>query len=163
MDDFKIRKASLLDYDQVWEIFREVIKPGDTYVFASDTPKERLAELWFSPGMHTFVLEKNASILGTYIIKPNQIDLGNHVANGAYMVHPQTHGKGIGKQLCKHSLIKAKELGFTAMQFNFVVSTNKPAIALWEKYGFKIVGTIPEAFRHQKLGLVAAHIMYKKL
>jgi RimJ/RimL family protein N-acetyltransferase len=37
------------------------------------------------------------------------------------------------------------------MQFNFVVSTNTAAVALWQKLGFAIVGTLPKAFRHQRL------------
>ncbi|NJO87657.1 MAG: GNAT family N-acetyltransferase [Chloroflexia bacterium] len=163
MSEFKIRKATSSDFEAVWDIFCQVVKSGDTYVFDPNTPKEDLQNHWFAPNMHTFVLEKDSSIPGTYIIKPNQIGLGNHVANGAYMVHPKAQGQGIGKKLCEHSIIEAKRLGFKAMQFNFVVSTNKAAVKLWQKYGFEIIGTIPEAFRHQKLGLVAAHVMHKKL
>ena len=106
---------------------------------------------------------KRQKIFGTYIIKPNQIDLGSHIANCSYMVHPNAQGKGIGKLLCEHSITNAKQLGYQAIQFNLVISTNLGAIKLWEKYGFEIIGTIPKAFRHLKLGLVDAYIMYKEL
>ena len=79
------------------------------------------------------------------------------------MVSPNSQGKSIGKQLCEHSLEFAKESNFKAIQFNIVVSTNKTAIKLWEKYGFKIIGTTPNGFRHLKLGFVDTHIMYKPL
>ena len=158
-----IRKGIDQDRHEVWEIFTAVIQTGDTYVFAPDTVKEDLDKHWFSPYMDTYVLEENGEILGTYIIKPNQIDLGSHIANASYMVHPNAQGKGIGKLLCEHSLMEARKFGFMAMQFNLVVSTNKVAIKLWEKYGFKIIGTIPDGFNHQTLGYVDAFIMYLKL
>jgi len=157
-----IRKAKQNDYDSVWEIFKEVIKTGDTYVFDPNTSKSDMQKYWFALNMHTYVLENEDKVLGTYFLRPNQVDLGNHIANGAYMVHPEAQNQGIGKKLCEHSLIQAKELGFKAMQFNFVVSANKYAVQLWKNYGFEVIGTIPKAFRHQKLGLVAVYIMYKE-
>ncbi|MEW7277441.1 N-acetyltransferase [Aquimarina sp. 2201CG1-2-11] len=102
-------------------------------------------------------------MLGTYIIKPNQIDLGNHIANCSYMVNPNAQGKGVGKKLCEHSLQIAKKRKFEGIQFNIVVSTNEGAVALWKKYGFQIIGTTPNGFRHSKLGLIDTYIMYKKL
>ncbi|NER15229.1 GNAT family N-acetyltransferase [Leptobacterium flavescens] len=158
-----IRKADFKDYDQIWEIFREVIRSGDTYVFDPDTPEEELEKHWFAPYMETFVAEKEGEILGTYVIKPNQIGLGSHIANCSYMVHPDAHGQGIGKTLCEHSIDFATGAGYKAMQFNIVVSTNKAALKLWEKFGFRIIGTIPEGFKHRELGYVDAHILYRKL
>ncbi|MDE3743421.1 GNAT family N-acetyltransferase [Maribacter polysaccharolyticus] len=158
-----IRKAITSDFDKVWEIFSRVIKTGDTYVFHPNTPKKDLKKHWFADYMETYVLEEDGQILGTYIIKPNQIDLGNHIANCSYMVNPNAQGKGIGKKLCEHSLETAKENGFEGIQFNIVVSTNKIAVALWEKYGFEIIGTTPKGFRHAELGMVDTYIMYKNL
>lgn len=159
----KIRRATEQDYNQVWEIFSKVIETGDTYVFDPKTPKTDLKKHWFAEYMETFVAEENGIILGTYMIKPNQIDLGNHIANCGYMVSPKAQGKGIGKLLCEHSLQTAKENGFIGIQFNIVVSTNEGAVKLWENYGFKIIGTTPNGFRHSKLGFVNTYIMYKSL
>ena len=158
-----IRKATEIDIDQVWEIFSKVIETGDTYVFNPNTPKVDLKKHWFADYMETYVIEENGQILGTYIIKPNQIDLGSHIANCSYMVNPNSHGKGIGKKLCEHSLKIAKENRFEGIHFNIVVSTNKGAVELWKKYGFEIIGTTPKGFRHSELGLVDTHIMYKDL
>lgn len=163
MNKIEIRTATLNDYDAVWEIFSKVIQTGDTYVFHPNTPKDDLQKHWFASYMQTYVLEENGKILGTYILKQNQIDLGSHIANASYMVHPNTQGKGIGKKLCEHSLKTAKELGFKAMQFNSVISTNVAAINLWKNYGFKIIGTTPKGFKHQKLGYIDSYIMYKSL
>ena len=159
----KIREATQNDYNEVWEIFYLVIKNGDVFVFDPKTPKEDMVKYWLSPDMHTFVLEENGEILGSYFLKANQVDLGSHIANGGYMTHPNALGKGIAKMMCEHSLQKAKELGFQAMQFNMVVSTNKAAIKIWKNYGFKTIGIIPKAFNHIKLGLQDALIMYREL
>ncbi|CAL2103021.1 GNAT family N-acetyltransferase [Tenacibaculum sp. 190130A14a] len=158
-----IRKATLADYDAVWNIFSRVIQTGDTYVFNPNTPKRDLAKHWFANYMETFVYEEGVRVLGTYIIKANQLDLGNHVANASYMIHPEAQGKGIGKQLCEHSLETARNSGFKAMQFNIVVSTNIGAVKLWERFGFKIIGTTPNGFRHVQLGFVDTYIMHRSL
>lgn len=159
----KIRKAKESDYDQVWGIFSTVIETGDTYVFDPKTPKTDLKKHWFSEYMQTYVAEENGKILGTYIIKPNQIDLGNHIANCSYMVNPNAQGKGIGKLLCAHSIQTALENGYKGIQFNIVVSTNVGAVNLWKKFGFEIIGTTPKGFRHSKLGFVDTYIMFKNL
>ncbi|MFT3901599.1 MAG: GNAT family N-acetyltransferase [Niabella sp.] len=160
-----IRKADKeKDYDKVWEIFSRVISTGDTYVFDPDTPKEELDKHWFADYMDTFVAVDEADeILGTYIIKPNQIGLGNHIANCSYMVNPAHQGKGTGKLLCQHSINFAKEKGYSGIQFNIVVSTNKAAVSLWQKFGFGIIGTTPKGFRHKSLGMVDTYIMFKDL
>ena len=152
------------DYDEIWEIFKRVISTGDTYVFDPYTPKEKLTQYWLAEYMETFVaVDENDAILGTYIIKPNQIDLGNHIANSSYMVNPKFQGRGIGKLLCEYSINYAKEKGFLGMQFNVVVSTNIAAIRLWEKFGFKIIGKTPNGFRHNTFGFVDTLIMFKDL
>ena len=160
----QIRKATENDFDAIWEIFKEVIKTADTYVFDPNTPKEDLYKNWFASYMDTFVVvDKNQAVLGTYIIKPNQIDLGNHIANCSYMVNPKYHGKGTGKLLGEHSIEFAKQKGYLAIQFNIVVSTNTVAVNLWKKLGFDIIGTTPKGFRHKTLGFVDTYIMYKAL
>ncbi len=159
-----IRKADVLkDYDRIWEIFKKIISTGDTYVFDPNTPKETLSNHWFAGYMDTFVAEEDDTIVGTYIIKPNQIDLGNHIANGSYMVNPAYQGKGIGKQLCEHSIEFAKNKGYLGIQFNIVVSTNEVAVELWKKCGFKIIGKTPNGFRHQQFGFVDTYIMFREL
>ena len=61
--------------------FKSVISKGDTYVFDPNVPKDSLDKNWFVDYMDTFVaVDNNFEIIGTYIIKPNQIDLGNHIA-----------------------------------------------------------------------------------
>ena len=158
-----IRKAGLDDYEAVWEIFSAVIASGDTYVFSPDTPKVSLSKYWFADSMDTFVASENGEIVGTYFIKPNQVDLGNHIANCGYMIHPKHQKKGFGRLLCEHSINYAREKKYFGIQFNIVVSTNTNAVALWQKCGFRIIGTIPKGFQHSSLGLVDTYIMFREV
>lgn len=153
-----------MDDEKIWDIFSNVIKTGDTYVFDANTPKEALHKHWFGDHMETFVaVDDDDAIVGTYIIKPNQIDLGNHIANCGYMVSPNYQGRGIGRLLCAHSIEFAKQKKYLGIQFNIVVSTNTKAVALWKNFGFEIIGTTPKGFRHKELGLVDTYIMFKEL
>ncbi len=158
-----IRPATRGDDEAIWQIFRAVIRTGDTYVFDPDMPREDALAYWFHPGTSAYVLEEQGSILGTYILRPNQPALGSHVANAAFMVAPGARGAGVGKRMGEHCLAQARSAGFLAMQFNFVVSTNQAAVRLWKQLGFEIVGTLPGAFRHATLGYVDACVMFRRL
>jgi GNAT superfamily N-acetyltransferase len=118
--------------------------------------------MWVVAPTATFVAENDdGDILGLYFIKPNQAGRGAHVCNCGYMVSPKARGQGVATVMCEHSQLEARRIGFTAMQFNFVVATNKTAVALWQRLGFEIIGTLPKVFDHAKLGKVDAHIMFK--
>lgn len=161
--DVLIQPALPEDFPAIWEIFRLIIEPGDTTSFAPETSFDEAKEYWMSEGMHTYKAVKDGIIVGTYYLKANFPGLGSHVANGGYMVHPKWQGQGIGAQMVQHSLDEAKRLGFKAMQFNLVVATNMRAVKLYERFGFKIVGTLPKAFNHLKLGYVDAYVMHRFL
>ncbi len=161
--DMRIRPADQSDFESIWRIFKAVIASEETYVFAADTPREDALAFWFAEGVRTYVAEDSERIAGMYRLAPNRRDLGDHVGNASFMVDPAHSGQGVGKAMGLHCLAEARRLGFMAMQFNFVVSTNEAAVALWKKLGFSIVGTLPKAFRHRTLGLVDAYVMYRFL
>jgi len=158
-----IRPATANDHEAIWTIFHAVIATGDTYVFDPQMPREEALAYWFGAGTHTYVTEHEGEVVGTYIVKANQPALGSHVANAAFMVAPEARKLGIGKLMGQHCLEEAKRLGFRAMQFNFVVSTNEAAVRLWKQLGFEIIGTLPGAYQHARLGFVDAHVMFRQL
>ena len=158
-----IREAVAKDFEQIWTIFHRVVATGDTYAYAPDTTKEEAYCYWMPPHKKTYVATIGNEVVGTYFIKENQPGLGSHVANAAYMVHPERHGKGIGLAMAVHSISEAKILNYSAMQFNLVVSTNEPAVSLWKKVGFKIIGTTPNGFKHASKGLVDTYILHRFL
>ena len=158
-----IRPALESDFAAMWPIVQQVVEPGATYVFAPDTSYQDAYAYWFGPGIASYVAEDNGEIVGMYKLLPNQRDLGSHVANASFMVSPGHSGKGAGREMGLHCLREAKRAGYLAMQFNFVVSTNKAAVSLWQKLGFSIVGTLPKVFQHKILGYVDAYVMHRFL
>ena len=158
-----IRDASEADREAVWAIFRAVVADGDTYAFDSDMPRLEALAYWFDPAARTYVAEGDGRVVGTYMLKPNQPGLGSHVANAGFMVSAAARGHGVGRAMGEHCLGEARRLGYRAMQFNFVVSTNQIAIRLWERLGFRTVGTLPGAFRHRTEGFVDALVMFRSL
>ena len=159
-----IRKYEEKDKEEIWKIIEYVISKGDSFTYAPDTSREFALEDWCSSDKETFVAaDKDGKILGTFYIKTNQAGLGSHIANGSYMVSPESRGKGVGRLMGEYSIEEAKRLGFHAMQFNFVVKTNERAVSLWKSLGFEIIGEIPDAYRHLENGLTNAYIMYRKL
>ena len=162
-DSVTIRKATDQDRDAIWRIFQATVAPGDSFVYDPNTSREEALGYWFGPGTLTFVATQNDKIVGSYILRPNRPGLGGHVANAGFMVDPGARGLGIGRLMGEHCLTEARRLGYRAMQFNFVVSTNTAAVRLWEQLGFKIVGTLPGAFRHAQKGFVDAYVMFRSL
>ncbi len=159
----EIRAATQSDKPMIWRIIEPIIAAGDTYVFSSETPRDEMLDYWFAPDKHVYVAEQDGKILGTFWLKPNYPGLGSHVCNAAYMVSPDAAGRGIGRKMAEFSLDEARRLGFKAMQFNFVVSSNTAAVKLWQSIGMQIIGEIPDAFDHRELGLTNAYVMYRKL
>jgi L-amino acid N-acyltransferase YncA len=158
-----IRAANEGDRDAIWEIFRATVAPGDVFVYDPNTPREEAEAYWFAKGTRTYVAEQNGEVIGSYILRANRPGLGNHVANAGFMVAPQSRALGVGRAMAEHALTEARRLGYRAMQFNFVISTNEWAVHLWQQLGFKIVGTLPGAFRHARKGLVDAYVMFRSL
>lgn len=159
-----IRPFQQRDWPDLWPILHATFSKGDTYTFASDATEEDILGVWTRLPAATFVAyDESGRILGSYYIKANQPGHGSHVANCGYVVSELARGRGVASLMCEHSQATAVGLGFLAMQFNFVVSTNTGAVRLWRKLGFDIVGTLPRAFRHPELGLVDAFVMYKWL
>jgi len=158
-----VRSATESDAEGVLAIARELVSDGTTYVFAPETTDDELAAYWLDARARRFVATVAGEVAGCYLLRPNQTGRGGHVANASYAVAQRFAGRGVGRAMGEHSLEEARRHGFTALQFNFVVSTNEAAVALWKKLGFRIVGEIPKAFRHPTRGLVDAYVMHRFL
>jgi RimJ/RimL family protein N-acetyltransferase len=161
---FEIREYLESDWRMIWPILQEVVRAGETYTFPPQSTEEEIRKAWVEVPAKTFVAcDPQGKVLGTYFIKANQPGLGAHVCNCGYVVAPPAQGRGIAALMCEHSQAQALAMRFKAMQFNFVVSTNIRAIRLWERLGFSVVGRLPGAFNHQKVGYVDALVMFKQL
>jgi L-amino acid N-acyltransferase YncA len=158
-----VREAIATDRDAIWKIFQATVAPGDVFVYDPNTPREEAEAYWFANGTRTYVVEQDGKVVGSYILRANRPGLGDHVANAGFMVAPEARGLGVGRAMGEHALTEARRLGYRAMQFNFVISTNESAVRLWQQLGFKIVGTLPGVFRHARKGFVDAYVMYRLL
>jgi L-amino acid N-acyltransferase YncA len=159
-----IRKATVSDAATIAAIIMPTIRDGTTYALDAGMSEDEALAYWLAPDQETFVAQDDdGAILGTYYLKPNQGGGGRHVANCGYMTHAAAVGRGIAASMCAHSLDQARLRGYRAMQFNFVVSTNQRAIALWQRMGFTVVGRLPGAFHHPLAGDVDALVMHRSL
>jgi ribosomal protein S18 acetylase RimI-like enzyme len=159
-----VRRFESGDWPVLWPILSSVFASGDTYAYPPGSSEAEIRNAWIVVPQATFVAVSDAdAVIGTYTLKPNQPGLGSHVCNCGYVVAESARGQGVAAMLCEHSQTEARRLGYRAMQFNLVVSTNEGAVRLWQKLGFSIVGTLPGAFKHSRLGYVDAHVMYKNL
>jgi ribosomal protein S18 acetylase RimI-like enzyme len=159
----KIRVAKPADDDAVWTVLEPTIRAGETYALPRESSREEVLAFWRGSGHDVFVAEDGGAIVGTYFVCANHLGGGAHVANAGYATATHAQGKGVARAMCEHSIEHARERGFRAMQFNFVVASNTRAVATWQRMGFSIVGTLPGAFAHPTLGYVDAFVMYRSL
>ncbi|MDP8986939.1 MAG: GNAT family N-acetyltransferase [Actinomycetota bacterium] len=160
----RFRAAEQGDWPALWPIWNDVVAAGETYVWRPRTEYEEARTLWMlPPPAEVFVLEDDEGIRATAVLKPNQPGLGDHVANASFMVDAGARRRGVGRCLAEHVLDRARASGYRAMQFNAVVATNAAAIQLWRSLGFATIGTVPDGFRHARLGLVDLLVMHRSL
>jgi len=158
-----IRPARMSDAPSVWRVIGPTIRSGETYALDRDMSEADALAYWLGDDRETFVAEEDGEIIGTYYIRANQAGGGRHICNCGYMTGAAAKGRGVARAMCQHSLDHALMRGFRGMQFNLVVSTNIRAVALWESFGFEIVGRLPQAFHHPELGYVDALVMFRQL
>jgi ribosomal protein S18 acetylase RimI-like enzyme len=156
-----IREATDLDLPAIRVLFFDAVATGDTLTPVPNATAADFTAYWYPPKARVFVAILEDRVVGSYMLRPNQPGLGDHVANAGYLVDPAFRGRGIASAMCAHSIETARAMGFRAMQFNFVVSTNVTAVRIWERYGFTVVGRLPKVFRHAEQGEVDALVMHR--
>ena len=160
----QIRPFEAADWPGLWALLEPVFRAGETFPHDPAISEAEAQVTWVEQSQAVMVaVDASGALVGTYYLRPNSLALGAHVANAGYVVAEQARRRGIGSRLCQHSLQAAQRLGFRAMQFNLVVSTNSAGIRCWQRNGFQVVGTLPGAFRHRQLGYVDALVMIQAL
>ncbi|UXU75722.1 MULTISPECIES: GNAT family N-acetyltransferase [unclassified Paracoccus (in: a-proteobacteria)] len=158
-----IRPAMADDHEAIWQILEPVYRAGETYCIPTDITRDEALADWFAAPFTAFVAERDGQILGTSHVGRNRPGPASHVANASFATHPRARGQGVARALVDHAKAWAREQGFRAMQFNFVVSTNADAVHLWQRAGFAVVGRLPGAFLHPRHGYVDALVMFHDL
>jgi len=157
------REAKGEDWPAIWPFWHRIVAARESYTWDPETTEEAARVLWMTgPDKRVYVAEDGPAVIGSAYLRPNYGGPAATVANAAFMIDPDHGGRGIGRALAEHVLTEARAQGYRAMVFNAVVETN-PAVRLWTSLGFTILGTVPEAYEHPRLGRVGLHIMHRAL
>ena len=163
MEKIKITPATSADEERIWALLQPVFSAGDTYAVDPLIDRDAAIAYWMEADKTAFILRVEGQAVGTYYIRPNQPGAGAHICNCGFITAPSARGKGIARRMLDHALIEAKQQGYRAMQFNFVLASNQRALAIWQRNGFATIGRIPQAFLHPKQGYVDALILHRSL
>jgi GNAT superfamily N-acetyltransferase len=158
----QIRRFVEADWPVVWPIVRDVVQAADTFTYDPRMTGEQAYAIWVetAPGL-TVVAVDDGRVVGTAKMGPNRPGPGAHVSTASFMVAADARGRGVGGALCQFALDWARWHEYAGMQFNAVAESNHSAVALYERHGFAVVGTVPGAFAHPTLGRVGLHVMYR--
>jgi L-amino acid N-acyltransferase YncA len=160
----EIRAADASDIAEIAPFFRAIVADGESYTYPEDLTDDQIRELWLAPAPgHTIVAVADGVIVGTARMGPNKPGRGDHVGTASFMVDPASSARGVGRAMTRWVIDWHRENGYAAIQFNAVVETNGHAVALWQDLGFRIIGTVPKAYRSRTHGPVGLHIMYLEL
>lgn len=159
----QLRRFEPADAPALAAILLPVIREGQTYALDRDMDAAAAVAYWTAPEKMAIVACSGDDVIGSYYLRANQRGGGAHVANCGYVTAPEARGRGVARAMAEHSFDQARAAGFRAMQFNFVVASNAPAVHLWQSLGFAIVGRVPGAFEHPALGPVDALVMHRAL
>lgn len=150
MNEIKIREYNFNDIDYMKNIWNEVVEDGIAFP-QIETLTNESAKDFFAAQTYCGVAENDGTVLGLYILHPNNVGRCGHIANASYAVSSSCRGLHIGEKLVLDCIEQARIHGFGILQFNAVVATNTHARHLYERVGFKQLGTIPNGF-HMKDG-----------
>ena len=163
MEKIKITPATSADEERIWALLQPVFSAGDTYAVDPLIDRDAAIAYWMEADKTAFILRIEGQAVGTYYIRPNQPGGGAHICNCGFITAPSARGKGVARRMLDHALIEAKQQGYRAMQFNFVLASNQRALAIWQRNGFATIGRTPQAFLHPKQGYVDALILHRSL
>lgn len=147
--DLIVRPFEKRDLEQMTEIWNEVVQDAIAFPQTEKLGKNEAEEFFSSQTLSAVAFDNESqSVLGLYILHPNNIGHCGHISNASFAVSKKQRGNGIGEKLVSDCLEKAAEFGFKILQFNAVVKSNFGARKLYEKLGFVALGVVPGGFRH---------------
>ena len=164
-DGLTIRDARPEDWAELWPFISKIVAAGETFSWDPEMTESQTHAIWMAPApSRTLVaVDRAGRVVGSALIGPNHGGPGSHVANAGFIVDPDHAGRGTGRALGEAAIERARTDGYQAIQFNAVVESNVRAVGLWRSLGFRVLTTVPRAFKHPSDGYVGLHIMYLQL
>lgn len=147
MKNIVIKKYSADDISAMKNIWNEVVDEGVAFPQEESLTDKSAAEFFAQQSYCGVAVDDDDKVYGMYILHPNNIGRCGHIANASYAVSSESRGLHIGEKLVLDCIAQAKAHGFGILQFIAVVATNIHARHLYERIGFKQLGTIPGGFR----------------
>src|SRR5262245_38214151 len=159
----RTRPASDDDWAAIWPLWRAQVATGELYVWDPRTSAEDARGMWMLPPPAVVLVmeDDGGQIVATAQIAPAQPGLGNHVAQLVFMADPARDG--LDREMAEDAIEHAVELGYRAMQSTVVVAGNTKTVAVWRALAFRVIGTLPSAFRHPWSGDVDLYVMHRFL
>ena len=147
MSDIQVRPYVPADLPVMTAIWNRVVEDG--VAFPQEKPLDAAsgAAFFAAQSLSAVAVDAGGTVLGLYILHPNNVGRCGHICNASYAVRSDARGRHIGEALVTDCLVQAKALGFRVLQFNAVVESNIHARHLYERLGFTQLGTIPGGFR----------------
>jgi len=162
VEEITIREYQEKDLPEMTEIWNSVVEDGRYFPQVEPMSLEE-ARTFFPAQSFTGVAVRGDEVLGLYILHPNNIGRCGHICNASYAVKAGCRGQHVGEKLVRHCIKMGPEKGFRVLQFNAVVSTNTPAIHLYEKIGFQRLGTVPGGYRLKDGAYTDIYLYYIEL
>ncbi len=142
-----VREYTPADLPAMTAIWNAIVEAGNAFPQEEPLDEATGAAFFASQTRSAVAADADGTILGLYILHPNNVGRCGHIANASYAVAEAARGRGVGGALVRDCLAQGRALGFRILQFNAVVESNASARHLYEKLGFEPLGTIRGGFR----------------
>lgn len=180
----RTRRASDGDWPAIWPVWQAVVAEGDTCLWEPGTEEAVARQVWMlPPPADVLIMEIDdgpvSRVVATAQLLPSQPGLGDHVVLAQLLVDPALvnlgggafgpggygpgGARGIARAAGEGMIRFAADRGYQAMQLNAVVAGNARLVALWRSLAFRVVGTLPAAFRHPWQGEADLYVMHRFL
>jgi phosphinothricin acetyltransferase len=146
-NQLNIRFAQPEDLSATVKIFNQAVRARLNGSLKEFTVEEK--KPWFSKfnkdKYPIYVAELNGNIVGYCYLSAYRSgrQAMNKIAEISYYIHFDHHRKGIASKLIEYAILDCKRLGKESL-LAILLDTNKPSIAILEKFNFKKWGHYPD-------------------
>jgi ribosomal protein S18 acetylase RimI-like enzyme len=139
-----VREAAEQDFSKIWDIYRKVVDEG---IYTPSVRGQVSPDKCESPGLSedseagsmTLLCEVDSKVVGYASIEETIWEQSRHVCELGIAILPEFRGMGVGSALLDSLINFAFKKGYEKITLS-VFHTNKNAIGLYRKFGFKKVG-----------------------